>query len=62
MSTIHVPSETRLYGDCDGGHAGKALGQLTDENDFKVVMYKPGRAKPYLIAGKYNSILGWVSI
>ena len=48
--------------DCDGHRPGKTLEQLTDENDFKIVMYKPGRAKPYLIAGKYNSALGWVSI
>jgi len=62
MSTISVPSSTRLYSDCDGHGPGKTLGQLTGENVFVVVNYKPGHAKPYLIAGKYTSTLGWVSI
>lgn len=62
MSTISVPSSTRLYADCDGNGPGKTLGQLTDENVFVVVKHKPGHAKPYLIAGKYTSTLGWVSI
>jgi len=26
------------------------------------VKHKPGHPKPYLIAGKYTSQLGWVSI
>lgn len=62
MSTIRVDPSTRLYADCDGGGPGKTLGDLTDEFVFKVVKYKPGHAKPYLIAGKYTSTLGWVSI
>ena len=62
MSTIYVPSSTRLYADCDGGGPGKTLGQLTDETTFRVVREKPGHAKPYLIAGKYTNQLGWVSI
>jgi hypothetical protein len=62
MSTIFVPSSTRLYSDCDGHGPGKTLGQLTDENTFVVVKHKPGHAKPFLIAGKYTSQLGWVSV
>lgn len=62
MSTICVPSSTRLYADCDGHGPGKTLGQLTDEHVFVVVKHKPGHAKPYLIAGKYTSQLGWVSV
>ena len=62
MSTIAVPSSTRLYSDCDGHGPGKTLGQLTDEHVFRVVNYKPGHAKPYLIAGKYTNQLGWVSV
>lgn len=62
MSTIYVSPCTRLYSDCDGHGPGKTLGQLTDETTFKVVNYKPGHCKPYLIAGKYTSQLGWVSI
>lgn len=60
--TIYVPASTRLYADCDGNNPGKTLGDLTDENVFLVVNHKPGHAKPYLIAGKYTSQLGWVSI
>jgi hypothetical protein len=26
------------------------------------VKHKPGHAKPFLIAGKYTSQLGWVSV
>ena len=33
-----------------------------EENVFLIVNHKPGHAKPYLIAGKYTSQLGWVSI
>ena len=62
MSTIHVSSSTRLYSDCKGLRPLKLLGQLTDENDFVVLMHKPGHAKPYLIGGKTMSPLGWVSI
>lgn len=62
MSTIFVPSSTRLYSDCDGNGPGKTLGQLTDETHFRVVRTKPGHAKPFLIAGKYTNQLGWVSI
>ena len=62
MSTIFVPSSTRLYADADGHGPGKTLGQLTDEHIFPVVRYIPGKAKPYLIAGKYTGQLGWVSI
>jgi hypothetical protein len=60
--TIFVSSSTRLYSDCDGNGPGKTLGELTDENEFPVVDYRPGHAKPYLIAGKYTRTLGWVSI
>ena len=59
---ISVSPNTRLYSDCDGHGPGKTLGQLTDERVFVVVKHKPGHAKPYLIAGKYTSQLGWVSI
>ena len=62
MNTIRVSPSTRLYSDCDGNGPGKTLGELTDETVFLVVKYKPGHAKPYLIAGKYTSQLGWVSI
>jgi hypothetical protein len=62
MSTIAVPPSTRLYSDADGNGPGKTLGQLTDEHIFRVVRYLPGKAKPYLIAGKYTNQLGWVSI
>ena len=62
MNTIRVSPSTRLYTDCDGNGPGKTLGELTDETVFLVVKYKPGHAKPYLIAGKYTSQLGWVSI
>ena len=62
MSTIRVPPSTRLYSDCDGNGPGKTLGQLTGETVFVVVKHKPGHAKPYLIAGKYTSQLGWVSV
>lgn len=44
------------------GGPGKTLGQLTDETTFRVVRHIPGRAKPYLIAGKYTNQLGWVSV
>ena len=62
MNTISVPPSTRLYSDCDGNGPGKTLGQLTDETEFYVVQYKPGRPHPYLIGGKYTDQLGWVSI
>ena len=62
MSTIYVPSSTRLYADSYGGGPGKTLGQLTDETHFRVVRHIPGRPKPFLIAGKYTEQLGWVSI
>ena len=62
MSTIHVPSSTILYSDCEGHRPLKALGLLINENIFVVLNHKPGHAKPYLIADKYNSPLGWVSI
>ena len=62
MSTIYVPSSTRLYSDADGNGPGKTLGQLTDETTFRVVRHIPGKAKPFLIAGKYTNQLGWVSV
>lgn len=62
MDMIRVHPSTRLYPTCDGGPAGKTLGELTDETVFLVVKYKPGHAKPYLIAGKYTSQLGWISL
>ena len=57
MSMIQVSPSTRLYSDCDGHGPGKTLGQLTDERFFVVVKHKPGHAKPYLIAGKYNLLI-----
>ena len=61
MNTIHLPPSTRIDSDCTCGPR-KTLGELTDETEFYVVKYKPGHARPYLIAGKYTDQLGWVSI
>ena len=46
MSTIHVPSSTILYSDCEGHRPLKALGLLINENIFVVLNHKPGHAKP----------------
>lgn len=62
MNMITVPPSTRLYSDAEGHGPGKTLGQLTDERVFIVVKHKPGYPKPYLIAGKYTSQLGWISL
>ena len=60
-ATISVPPSIILYADDSGSKPLKAVGLYTNESNFTVLGYRPGKPKPYLI-GLNNSPLGWISL